>query len=159
MIVNIPFAITIASTSFLFFIRTRAIFNKNPWIVALFATLWLAVLASCLTFVIGVLVQNPGYQKLCVAKTLKRYTAAVTIVPLINDTLVFISITWRLCSNSYAGSTFKDGFNLVVFGDYLPRFSKALLQDGQAYYLLVLPIYVLQCLTNQHVVLSPQDYR
>ena len=65
----------------------------------------------------------------------KPYTAAAVVVPLINDTLIFIAITWRLHSNSSARRTINDGVRVLVFGNYLPAFSKAMLQDGQVYYL------------------------
>ena len=38
----------------------------------------------------------------------------------------------------YDPYTLESGIRLLIFGDYLPVFSKAFLQDGQAYYLLVL---------------------
>ena len=68
----------------------------------------------------------------------KPLAAAATIIPLVNDTLVFLAITGRIYCNSYAGRTLQVGVRILLFGDYLPAFSKAILQDGQAYYLLVL---------------------
>ena len=41
--------------------------------------------------------------------------AAATIIPLINDTVVFFAITLRLCSNSFARRTLKDGINLRLW--------------------------------------------
>ena len=130
--VDVSFALTIIFTSLLFFIRTRAVFNNNLWIVAFFAGLWLTVLGSCLAFIIGML-ESSEWSAFCIGVNTKPYAAAATIVPLINDTLVFIARSWRVCSNSYG--RLKDGIKVWVFGDYLPVFSKSLLQDGQAYYL------------------------
>ena len=40
-------------TSLLFFFRTRAVFNTDPWILtAFFAALWLAVLGGCLALIV-----------------------------------------------------------------------------------------------------------
>ena len=75
----------------------------------------------------------------CAAGHVKPLIAAAAIALLINDTLVFLAITWRLSCNSYACPTFKHVIRVFAFGDYLPALSKAMLQDGQAYYLLVPP--------------------
>jgi hypothetical protein len=104
--------------------------------------LWLVVLGGCLAFVIYALKTKPATNTItsaiCINEEINPFVAVTTITPLINDTLVFLAITWRLSCNSYARHTLKNGFKFLVFGDYLPVFSKVLLQDGQAYYLLVL---------------------
>ena len=117
-------------------------FDGDQWVVALFAGLWLAVLGGSLALVIHTLksvnpVNSANTSAICVNGGINPFVAATTIIPLINDTLVFMAITWRLSCNSYARHTIKNGIRFLVFGDYLPVFSKALLQDGQAYYLLV----------------------
>ena len=134
---GVLFFFAVTSTSLLFFIRTRAVFDKDPWTVAFFAGLWLAVVAACLTVIIGVDGVNIGPTRYCTDGEVKSYVTMATIIPLINDTCVFLAITSRLFANSYARPTFKDGFRVMIFGDYLPMFSKAMLQDGQAYYLLL----------------------
>jgi hypothetical protein len=105
-----------------------------------FGGFWLAVLGVCLAFVLGVNAMNIGLTRYCnFGAQVKPFAGAVVIIPLINDTLVFLAISWCLSCNSYARRTLKDGIRILVFGDYLPLFSKAMLQDGQVYYLLVLP--------------------
>jgi len=63
---------------------------------------------------------------------------------MINDTLVFLAITWRLFRNSYVPRTLRSGIRIVILGDYLPAFSKVLLKDGQAYYLSIVTLNVIQ---------------
>jgi hypothetical protein len=112
-------------------------------VVAFFAILWLAVVAACVTVIVGVDGVNIGPTSYCIDGEVESYVTAATIIPLINDTLVFLAISWRLFTNSYARPTFKDGLRVLIFGDYMPMFSKAMLHDGQAYYLLlVLPYSV-----------------
>jgi len=137
---GVLFFLAVTSTSLLFFIRIRAVFDRNPWVVAFFAALWLAVVAACLTVIIGVDGVNIGPTRYCIDGEVKTYVTMATVTPLINDTCVFLAITWRLFCNSYARPTFKDGLRVVIFGDYLPMFSKAMLQDGQAYYLTTVTI-------------------
>ena len=74
----------------------------------------------------------------CLSSVVHPFLLAATIIPLINDTLVFVAITWRLSRNSYDAYTLRSGIRSLVFGDYLPVFSRVLLLDGQAYYLLAL---------------------
>ena len=134
-------------TSLLFFFRTRAVFtNSNTWVTAFFASLWLAVLGVSLAFIVDTLEPrsvpvNPALNAtaMCLRPSINPYAAATTIIPLINDTLVFLAVTWRLSRNSYDPYTLKSGIRFLIFGDYLPVFSKALLRDGQVYYLLAIP--------------------
>jgi len=99
--------------------------------------------AACLTVIIGVDGVNIGSTRYCIDGEVKSYVTTATIIPLINDTFVFLAISWRLFSNSYARPTFKDGLRVLIFGDYLPMFSKAMLHDGQAYYLTTVTINLL----------------
>ena len=139
-LVTVFYCAVLVFTSLLFFFRTRAIFNRNPWVVAFFAGLWLAVLGGCLAFIVDVFnvpsrVPNNAF---CIKGNIHPFVTATTIIPLINDTLIFLAITWRLSRNSYDPLTLRSGIRFLIFGDYVPVFSKVLLQDGQAYYLLVL---------------------
>ena len=144
------FSTAVVFTSLLFFFRTRAVFKGNQWIVAFFATLWLAVLGGCSAFVVDVFYAPspaPNTHTFCVNENINPFVAAATIIPLISDTLTFLAVTWRLFHRSYVRHTLKNGIRLFVFGDYLPVFSKTLLQDGQAYYLLALSC----CLMLKHL--------
>ena len=90
------------------------------------------------------MLKNDGWSELCVHVNIRPYAVAATIVPAINDTLAFIAITWRLTRHSHVPPTLKGDVKVFVFGNYLPVFSKAMLRDGQAYYLLIFSIYILQ---------------
>ena len=128
----------IISTASLFFFRVRAIFDGNRWVVGFFAFMWLAVVAGMLTVTTGVTGAAIGDTKYCLNAKVESYVGAASIIPLVNDTLVFLAISYRLVTNSHMEYKWKDGFRTLVFGDYLPAFSRALLQDGQRYYLSVI---------------------
>ena len=104
----------------------------------------MSVLGGCLAFIIFILdpamsVHPASYTTpLCVNSAINRFVAAATIIPLINDSFVFLAISWRLTRNAYDQYTLENGIRFLIFGDYLPVFSKVLLKDGQAYYLLAL---------------------
>ena len=57
------------------------------------------------------------------------------IIPLINDVPSFCAVAWRIARNAQVNPMFTTGFKVMIFGLYLPLFSKALLQDGQIYFL------------------------
>ena len=136
------YCVVLIFSSLLFFFRTRAVFNRDPWVVSFFAGLWLAVLGGSLTFFVDAFIPSGSNSTtnimLCFSSGINPFIAATTIISLINDTLVFLAISWRLYRNSYDPYTLNGGIRSIIFGDYLPIFSKALLQDGQAYYLLAL---------------------
>ncbi|KAF8898046.1 hypothetical protein CPB84DRAFT_1681667 [Gymnopilus junonius] len=129
------YPIAIPASSLLFFFRVRAVFDGNKFVVAFFAFMWLAVVAGCITVTQGVTGANIGTTDYCLNVSLEGYVSAAAIVPLVNDTLVFLAITFRLMANAHRDYNLKDGMRTLVYGDYLPSFSRALLQDGQAYYL------------------------
>jgi len=145
MLVVIFYCTALIFTSLLFFFRTRAVFNTYPWVVAFFAGLWLAILGGCLGFIIVIVPLNPASNRdpICINSGINPFIAATTIIPLVNDTLVFLAISWRLSLNSHYPETLESGIRLLIFGDYLPAFSKALLQDGQAYYLTVVTMNII----------------
>ena len=141
-LVTMLYCAVIVFTSFLFFLRIRAVYLRDPWVVAFFAGSWLVVLGGSLAFIIDVMRINPALNSsaTCLNPGVNPFIAATTIISLINDTLVFLAITWRLFRISHVPHTLRSGFRIVMFGDYLPVFSKALLKDGQAYYLLALSL-------------------
>ena len=137
------FVFAMSSTSLLFYFRARAVFLSNPWAVAFFGILWLGVVGGSLTTIPAFVGVNLGPTRRCLTGVIKFYSVACTIAPLINDTIVFLAISWRLCYiNIGARPTVRNGVRMAIFGDHLPVFSKSLLQDGQIYFLSVFFIII-----------------
>lgn len=81
-------------------------------------------------------VANIGPTNYCITLELPDYTVVASIIPFVYETIVFSAISMRLATVSMTEpSTGKEWMKLALFGDYLPAFSKAMLQDGQLYYL------------------------
>jgi hypothetical protein len=133
--VNWLFPISVPATSLLFFFRIRAIFDDHPFVISFFGFMWFGVLAGSLTVTQGVHGVPIGTSQYCFTGPYENYVASATILPLVHDTLIFLAISWKLVANSHVEHTFHNGIRVMVFGDYLPAFSKSLLQGGQAYYL------------------------
>ncbi|KAG6914154.1 hypothetical protein DXG01_002052 [Tephrocybe rancida] len=128
--------IAFSSTSLLFFLRVRAVFKQNKLVVAFFGFLWLSVLGASLTVVNTAIAVRVGPTKYCSAKNIQQYASAAPIAFAVNDTFVFVAISWRLIFNATRDGA-KQGLKSMVRGEYLPTFSRALLKDGQVYYLYV----------------------
>ncbi|KDR72366.1 hypothetical protein GALMADRAFT_229145 [Galerina marginata CBS 339.88] len=152
------FPLAVSSTSFLFFLRVRAIFIHNKAVVAFFAFMWLTVLAGTLTATQGVAGGEIGTTKYCTHVKMEHYISAAAITPLVHDTLVFLAISWRLMMNSYIDISLKGGVRTLFFGEYLPALSRALLQDGQVYYLTSLSTNLL-IVIMLYVSSEPITYR
>jgi hypothetical protein len=59
------------------------------------------------------------------------------ILTAVNDTLIFIAISYRMVSLSMVSGTWSARAKSFFTGDGLHHLSKAMLQSGQAYYLSV----------------------
>ncbi|KAJ3506390.1 hypothetical protein NLJ89_g6895 [Agrocybe chaxingu] len=134
------FPIAIPMTSLLFFFRVVAMYEWNKYIVVFFSLSWLAVVGGCLTPTQGISGSNIGNTAYCINSRLEPYVSAAVIIPFVNDTLVFIATTVRLMQNTYVDASIKNGVQVMIFGKYLSTFSKAVLQDGQAYYLTTITL-------------------
>ena len=124
-IVNMP------TVSALFFIRVRAIYFYNKHVTAFFGCCLLGVLAS---FVFETVVGQTRCSKTSSCFKNQHRDAWSYIATAVYDSLMYLSISWRLASLSTA-ETWKARFKSFFTGDGLCWLSKALLQSGQLYYL------------------------
>ncbi|KAF8965456.1 hypothetical protein BDZ97DRAFT_1812262 [Flammula alnicola] len=131
------FVIAHPSTALLFFFRIRAMYHDKKVVIVFFFLMWLAVVGGSATSIPGISGLNIGTTKYCINGKLEPYVSAGAIVPMVYDSFVFIAISWRLMqfSTGTEDPTLKEGAKMMIFGHNLSAFPKAMLQDGQAYYL------------------------
>jgi len=109
---------------------------NNKYVVGAFVIMWLGVLGGCITATQNDEATRIGPTNYCLSVSRRASSISVAvIIPLINDVLSFCAVTWRLAQNAQVNPTFRTGLRVMIFGHYLPVFSKALLQDGQIYFL------------------------
>ncbi|KDR73150.1 hypothetical protein GALMADRAFT_142293 [Galerina marginata CBS 339.88] len=133
------YCIAMQSTSLLFFFRVSAMYHDHKPVALFFFLTWLGILGGSLSSALIAHIQGVGPTKNCLGRARKSFVWTSFIVPLVNDTLIFIAISFRLTLIGLPENTrFKDAFRVIIFGKDLPSFSKALLRDGQAYYLTTL---------------------
>jgi len=73
----------------------------------------------------------------CYSTEISKYTVIASAIPFVNETIIFLAISFRLASVSYQDNVTggKELIKTAVLGNNLPAFSRAMLQDGQLYYL------------------------
>jgi len=143
LLANICYAIAVPANCLLFFLRARAIFNRNPYLVMILFVLWLSVLGTGAVMPSGIFGGNIGPTPYCLTTSAKPYVGAIGITPVIHDTAVFFAISWRLFGNSQGGHGLGGNIRAFLTGEYLPQFSKAVLKDGQLYYLSAVTVNLL----------------
>lgn len=129
------YSIAVPSTTLLFTIRVRAIYGGNKYITVFFGVLWLFVIGGCITTIHGDSVREIGSTGYCVNTHFESYATSSVIAPLVNDTLVFLAISWRLMQVTLLRDGHKVHIQEIVLGRRMPPFSRALFNDGQMYYL------------------------
>jgi len=82
--------------------------------------------------VAGMQIENTPY---CIEIKSHAVSILGAIGPVIHDVLIFLATVWILMQNSYIEANVKNSFQVMVLGRNLPAFSKALLHDGQLYFL------------------------
>ncbi|KAJ6527814.1 hypothetical protein B0H19DRAFT_1214661 [Mycena capillaripes] len=136
-------AVSVPANSLLIFLRARAIFDANRYLVLLFFALWLIVAGTATMPAIPGIIKaaNIGPTKYCMTVDEKIIGATFSIAPPVHDTVIFLAISWRMFhySQPTEGSRTNRGLGGVIksalTGEYLPQFSRAVLMDGQLYYL------------------------
>ncbi|KZT12693.1 uncharacterized protein LAESUDRAFT_668555 [Laetiporus sulphureus 93-53] len=155
---DVCFALAVPATCLLFFFRIRAVFSGNLYVQAFFFVVWLSVVAGSFTIIEAVKATNIGPTPYCLNASLKAYVSAAGITPLIHDTLVFLAISFRLVMNAHGDDRLTTRVRTFWSGKYLPAISKALLQDGQAYYIITVTSNLLTVIMV-YVYSVPVTYR
>ncbi|KZP05150.1 hypothetical protein FIBSPDRAFT_940636 [Athelia psychrophila] len=130
-------AIRAISTSFLFLLRIRAVYQRSTSVTALFSILWLTTAALNIFTDASIRVGPLAYAQYCLNFPLQHY-AYPTISSFIFDTFVFIVISYRLAADAATEQSWRARLQSVVTGKGLFRISRALMISGQLYYLAII---------------------
>ncbi|KZP08315.1 hypothetical protein FIBSPDRAFT_840428 [Athelia psychrophila] len=128
--------LTLNSNNLLFFFRIRAVYSNSLRVSLFFGFCYIVV------FVTSVLVPSTlnaiyiGPTEYCVESEIRPWIASLaTICNVVNDTLVFLAISYRIPSVSIGAGGRRSALQRFFCGDGAPRVIKQLLQNGQLYYL------------------------
>lgn len=103
----------------------------------IFFILWLTVIGASVTVPAGIKGAHIGPTRQCINTSVPDSVQAAVIVPMVNDSAVFIAISYRILSYSTIEESFSKRMRTFFGGGAIPRLSRALLQGGQIYYLCV----------------------
>lgn len=73
----------------------------------------------------------------CIETNVNTWVASAMLSNAINDTLVFLAISYRIASLSVGGQGWRSMLSCFFLGDGVPRVAKQLLHHGQLCYLSV----------------------
>ncbi|KZP24382.1 hypothetical protein FIBSPDRAFT_1042175 [Athelia psychrophila] len=128
-------SVAIASTSFLFFLRVRAVYLRSRTITILFGALWVVTSSVGIGFsaLAALDVDRVPYTPYC-NSTSKHNYIPVTMA-FVHDTMVFLAISYRLAADAVPAADWRSRVLSIVTGKGLFSLSRSLMKGGQLYYL------------------------
>ncbi|KAJ7595260.1 hypothetical protein C8J56DRAFT_921952, partial [Mycena floridula] len=137
IVIGITLALSTSTTSFLFFLRVTAVWFHHKFVYGLFLVLWLCVLGTSIAIPIGIRGAHLGPTQQCINTAVpSAYLEASPIMIFINDTMIFLAITYRIISHMVFEETMTARINAFFRGKHISRLGRLLLQGGQHYYLI-----------------------
>ncbi|KZP18047.1 hypothetical protein FIBSPDRAFT_1046428 [Athelia psychrophila] len=128
-------AVTIASTSFLFFLRVRAVYLQSRTVTMLFGALWVVTTSVSVGFAALAArdVELVPYTTYCTTST--KHTDIVATMTFVHDTMVFLAISCRLAADAVTAGDWRSRVLSIATGKGLFSLSRSLMKGGQLYYL------------------------
>ncbi|KZP29386.1 hypothetical protein FIBSPDRAFT_1038803 [Athelia psychrophila] len=121
-------------TSFLFFIRVRAVYLKSRLITFAFGAVWIMTIAVNLIQYSAVHAGHIPGTEFCMASSSKNLAGLPSIANAVNDTLVFLAISYRLASNAATEDSWRARLQSIIKTRGLYSVSSSLMRSGQLYY-------------------------
>ncbi|KAF7334204.1 hypothetical protein MSAN_02381700 [Mycena sanguinolenta] len=140
--VDICLVLSQTSTALLFFLRVTAVWHPNKIAYVVFSILWMAVLGAGITVPLGVGGAHIGPTMQCIAMTVGGSVQLSVILPLINDTAIFLAINYRILAHTIVGNSFMARLRVFLGGKGLSTLSQALVQTGQHFYLIAVVTHI-----------------
>ncbi|KAF7350758.1 hypothetical protein MSAN_01636900 [Mycena sanguinolenta] len=132
------------ATAMLFFLRVTAVWYPSKVAFAVFSMLWIGVLGAGITVPLGVREAHIGPTMQCINTALPADTKVAAIMPLINDTAIFLAINYRILAHTIVGDSLRARLRVLLggTGPGLSTLSQVLLQSGQHFYLIAVATHV-----------------
>ncbi|KAJ6473281.1 hypothetical protein C8R45DRAFT_763317, partial [Mycena sanguinolenta] len=124
------------ATSMLFLLRAAAVWHSSKIALTVFSLLWIGVIGANITVPVEVRGVHIGPTLHCINSALPKNLEVVGIMSLINDTVIFFAITYRIISYTVEADSTKDIIRAFFGGGQLSRLSRTLIQSGQQFYLV-----------------------
>ncbi|KAF7334200.1 hypothetical protein MSAN_02381300 [Mycena sanguinolenta] len=132
--VTICFVLSQTATAMLFLLRVIAVWHPSKIAFAVFSIFWITVLGAGITVPLGARSSHIGPSMQCITTIVPANTEASAIIPLINDTAIFLAINYRVLAHMMAADSSMARLRVFFGGAGLFRLSEALLRSGQHFY-------------------------
>ena len=119
------------AVSGLFYVRLVAVYSHNKYIMGVFGTCWLGLLAI---FIFDSITVFTRFSQSTGCYVIKHSDAWGYIATAVYDTLMYLAISWRLASFASIDG-WKSQAKSFITGGGLGGLAKVLLRSGQVYYL------------------------
>ncbi|KAJ6454683.1 hypothetical protein C8R45DRAFT_760250, partial [Mycena sanguinolenta] len=133
---GISSVLTQTATATLFFLRVTAVWYPSKIAYAGFAILLLAVPAGGIIIPLRTRGAHIGPTMQCITTVVPGTLEVAGIVPLINDTAVFLAINYRILAHTIGADSSTARLRVFFGGKGLSTLTRALLQSGQHFYLV-----------------------
>ncbi|KAJ3575857.1 hypothetical protein NP233_g820 [Leucocoprinus birnbaumii] len=128
-------AFALSGSSFLFLRRLHAVYSDQRWVRWFFTLLWTSFFGVVFSVPWGLgmsFIPGTGY---FFEVPIKPNVAVTGMLLLVFNTLVFLAISIKIAVTHNSNDE-RINWNTVISGRALPRLSRAILQNGQQYYLM-----------------------
>ncbi|KZP25921.1 hypothetical protein FIBSPDRAFT_855201, partial [Athelia psychrophila] len=129
-------SVAINSTSFLFFLRVRAVYLQSRTITILFGALWVVTASVGIGFTALEMrgAERVPYTAYCTHTAVKHNSVPITMI-FVHDTMVFLAISYRLAADAVTAGDWRSRVRSIATGKGLFSLSRSLMKGGQLYYL------------------------
>ncbi|KZP10990.1 hypothetical protein FIBSPDRAFT_1051012 [Athelia psychrophila] len=142
-------SVTGAATTYMFFLRVRAVYLKSMRITALFGALWVVTQALITLTSTSIRAAHKPSQY-CNGLSVKHRLFPDAAI-FAYDTLIFLAISYRLAEDASTEAGWRSRILSVIKGKGLYRLSRSIMRSGQQYYLASM----LFSLANLALMVSP----
>ncbi|KAJ6459887.1 hypothetical protein C8R45DRAFT_1180648 [Mycena sanguinolenta] len=131
---SICFVLSQTATAMLFFLRVTAVWNQSKVAFAMFFILWITVSGRV----------SPSHSDFVEQKWDPpcTYTEVAAIMPLINDTAIFLAINYRILAHTIVADSALARLRVFFSGTGLSTLSRALLRSGQHFYFIAVATHI-----------------
>ncbi|KZP14317.1 hypothetical protein FIBSPDRAFT_896693 [Athelia psychrophila] len=133
-------ATKVISTSFLFFLRVRAVYLRSRYVTVLFGILWLITAILNIITDASIRAEPHTDAQHCMGFRI-NHSSYPSISSFVFDTFVFIAISYRLAANAATEQSWRARLQSVVTGNGLFNLSRAFMMSGQLYYLAIIVFF------------------
>ncbi|KAF7373778.1 hypothetical protein MSAN_00589500 [Mycena sanguinolenta] len=136
----------------------NAIWHPSKVAFAVFSILWIAVLGAGMIAPLGIRSTHIEPTMQCINTALPANIEVTAIMPLINDTAIFLAINYRILAHTIVADSRLARLRVFFGGPALSTLSQALLRSGQHFYFIAVATHITLLVLLKLPQLTPIDH-